>query len=369
MNLREKYGKQLEEIGAFDHLGQRIGLGGEMIGATQSVYVIAEAANNHMCNMDYAKEMVIQAIAAGANAIKFQTYLAKKLVRKDAKLYWEGKETSQLEYYARLEKFGAAEYAELFAFAKSKGITPFSTPFDLDSATMLNELGVDLFKIASCDLPDHRLLKHIASFGKPIILSTGASHPEEIDSAIDAIYSIGNFELVVMACTLSYPTPFASAHLRRIQSLKARYPWMIIGLSDHTEPDQNMVIPAIAVGLGAQVIEKHYTLDRTWTGSGHFFSVNPSNLKTMIDNIRLAETVLGEPELGVCQQEVKARESARRSIVANVFIPKGTRITSDMLGMKRPAEGLPGSMIDNIIGKMTTTDILEDQPISLSMIR
>ena len=136
---------------------------------------------------------------------------------------------------------------------------------------MLNDLGSKLFKIASCDLPDKRLLKHIASFNKPIILSTGGSTLNEIDNALDILYSEGNFKIILLACTLSYPTPNQDANLRKIVALKNRYPWLIIGLSDHTEPDKNMIIPSIGVALGAKVLEKHFTLDRKMTGSGHFF--------------------------------------------------------------------------------------------------
>jgi len=340
----------------------------KVIDNNSNTFVIAEAANNHMCDMKLAKELVDKAYEAGADAIKFQTYKAAKLVRADATLYWNGKETSQLEYYSNLDKFDSDDYEELFDYANTKGILPFSTPFDTASATMLNELAMEIYKIASCDLPDHRLLRHIASFNKPIILSTGGATLEEVDDAIDVIYSEGNFKVILLACMLSYPTPDQDANLRKITALKERYPWLVVGLSDHTEPDDNMIIPSLAVSLGAKVIEKHYTLDRTLTGSGHFFSVNPDDLTKMIENIRLAEVVLGEDGFKVAEVEQAAREKARRSIVAEVPISKGSVITSDMLGMKRPADGLPASKIDDVIGKIASKDIDRDEPISLSLL-
>ena len=332
------------------------------------VFVIAEAANNHMCSIARAKEMVDKAVESGVNAIKFQTYKAEKLARKGATLYWNGKETSQLEYYSRLDKFEEEDYRELFLYANKRGIIPFSTPFDVSSAIMLNDIGVDMFKVASCDITDHRLLKCIANFNKPVIISTGASTPDEIDSAIDIFYKEGNFNIILLACMLSYPTPDKDANLRRITALKERYPWMVIGLSDHTEPDENMIIPSLAVALGAKVIEKHYTLDRTMTGSGHFFSVDPDNLKDMVNNIRLTEITLGSKELVVDKVEMAARENARRSIVADQSISKGTIITSRMLGMKRPADGLPGNMIDKVIGRAAIDDIGQDQIITLDLL-
>lgn len=341
---------------------------GQSIGGDAPVFVIAEAAANHMCDMDMAKKLVDGAIAAGANAIKFQTYKAAKLVRKDATLYWNGKETSQLDYYSQLDKFGHEEYKELFAYAREKGITAFSTPFDTDSADLLNEQGVSMFKIASCDLPDDRLLRHVAAFGKPIVLSTGAATPDEIDRALNAFYEAGNTQIIVLACTLSYPTQNPDANLRRITALQERYPWAIIGLSDHTEPDNHMVIPTVGVALGARVVEKHYTLDRELTGSGHFFSVNPDDLKMMVENIRLADVVMGDSSLEVTEAEQPAREKARRSIVAEVGISKGTTITSDMLGMKRPADGLPGWRMPEIVGKVSSVDIAADEPIQMDMI-
>jgi len=341
---------------------------GKKVGKGHPTFIIAEAACNHMCDIDMARKLVDEAVNVGADAIKFQTYKAKNLVRKEAKLYWEGKETSQIEYYGQLDRFGAAEYEELFRYAGSKGIIAFSTPFDLDSATMLNDLRMPLFKIASCDLPDIRLLRHVAGFGKPVILSTGGSTPEEIDRAVATFLEIGNHKLILMACMLSYPTPDEDANLLQIRSLQERFPSLIVGLSDHTEPDVHMVIPALAAAVGARAIEKHFTLDRKMVGSGHFFSVDPEDLRTMVSNIRLAETVLGNPELGVVAKEKAARENARRSIVAEVLIRQGENISSDQIGMKRPGDGLPGWMIDQVIGRRAKVDIGVDEALSLDML-
>lgn len=345
-----------------------IPVGNRRIGKGESTFIIAEAACNHMCQMDLAKKMIDLAAEAGVDAIKFQTYKAEKLVTSHAVAFWGKEKISQLEYYKNLDRFGRKEYAELFNYAQDKGIIAFSSPFDAESVEMLAELEMPLFKIASCDIPNLRHLRHIASFRKPIILSTGASTPNEIDRAVETIIGQGNYQLMLLACTLSYPTKNKDANLLRIRTLKERYPGMIIGLSDHTEPDFHMVIPSIAVALGAMIIEKHYTLDRTMTGSGHFFAVTPNDLKKMVQNIRLTETVLGEGPLGVTESERKAWQSARRSIVAESLIKKGDKITPEMIGLKRPGGGLPADMTDNVIGKRAKQDIEPDQRITLEML-
>lgn len=346
----------------------QITVANKKIGVDHPAFIIAEAACNHMCDMDLAKQMIDKAGESDADAIKFQTYTAEKLVTKDAVAFWGNEEVSQLEYYHRLDRFGPKEYELLFKYAVDRGLIPFSSPFDSNNARMLNEIGMSLFKIASCDIPNILHIRQIAEFGKPIILSTGASTPEEIDRAIMTILEVGNAQLMLLACTLSYPTRNEDANLRRITTLRNRYPELIIGLSDHTAPDEHMVIDSFAVALGAKIIEKHYTLDRTMTGSGHFFAVDPEALTKMITNIRLAETVLGDGKLGVAISERKAWASARRSIVADVPIRKGTVISPEMIGLKRPADGLSADMIDRVVGKRAKVDIRLDQKIDLEMI-
>ena len=347
---------------------KEIAVGGKMIGVEHPVFLIAEAACNHMCDLEVAREMIDLAADAGADAIKFQTYKAERLTRKGVMTYWRGRRIPQIEYYRKLDRFGASEYEALIKHGCEKGIIAFSTPFDVASAEMLNDLGAPIFKIASCDLPDSRLLKRVAGFGKPVILSTGGSTVEEIERAIATIFTTGNYQLILMACTLSYPAANEDANLLRIHALKERYPGLIVGFSDHTEPDAHMVIPALGVALGAKVIEKHYTLDRSLSGSGHFFSMNPEDLKKMVQNVRLAESVLGDGALGVAEAENSVRTSARRSIVAERDIQCGETIESSMLGMKRPAEGLPGWMMDALIGQRAKTNIQADQALSMDMV-
>jgi len=345
-----------------------IQVGNKRIGKNEPTFIIAEAACNHMCDMDLAYKMIDKAAESGADAIKFQTYKAEKLVTKDAVAFWGDEKISQIEYYKRLDRFGKNEYEKLFQYADKKRIIAFSSPFDSESSEMLNNIGMQIFKIASCDICNLSHLKQIARYKKPIILSTGASTIEEIKKAVVSIFEEGNYQLILLACTLSYPTQNIDANLKRIQTLKDMFPEVTIGLSDHTQPDQNIVIPSVAVSLGARVIEKHYTLDRTMSGSGHFFAVNPEDLKNMIYNIRIAESVMGDGSLGIADSEKKAWYSARRSIVAEIPIKSGTIISEDMLGLKRPADGLSGDMIDKVVGKRLKKNVIADEKIHLDML-
>lgn len=347
---------------------KNISVNGRKIGEEYPTFVVAEAACNHMCDMDLALKMIDEAVAAGADAIKFQTYKAEDLVTQNAVAFWGHDKISQMEYYRRLDRFGEKEYSRLFEYAESRGIIGFSSPFDEKSTRMLADVGMSVFKIASCEIPNLRNLRHIASMGKPIMISTGASTEAEIDRAIHTIFSQGNFDLMLLACTLSYPTDNRDANLLRIRKLKHRYPGVTIGFSDHTQPDPHMVIPSLAVSLGAKIIEKHYTLDRTMTGSGHFFAVDPGNLKDMVDNIRLAEEVMGNGELGIAPSEKKAWQSARRSLVAERAVKKGQILTSEMIGIKRPSGGLPADMIDQVLGRKALCDIAADEQIRLDML-
>jgi len=333
------------------------------------VFIIAEAACNHMCSLDLAKAMIDCAAEAGADAIKFQTYKGERIVTKYAPAYWGTETMKQTEYYKRLDKFNKEDYEFLFHYAKEKKIIPFSTPFGIEDANMLNEIGMEIFKIPSFEIVNLELLECVASFKKPIMLSTGAATYDEIDKAIEIILGEGNGDLALMACTLSYHTEFEDANLKRIQTLKERYPNFMIGMSDHTLPDENMVIPAISVALGARIIEKHYTMSRTMTGSGHYFSLEPSDVTKMVKNIRLFEKVLGDGTQGIAENEVRAREGGRKSIVARINIKEGSIITREMLTYKRPGNGISPDRVNELIGKVAKTDIKEDFQINMDYIK
>ena len=324
------------------------------------VFIIAEAACNHMSSVELARAMIDCAAAAGADAIKFQTYKGERIVTKYAPAFWGTETMKQTEYYKKLDKFDRQDYADLFDYAKERNILPFSTPFGIEDAEMLNDLGMEIVKIPSFEIVNLDLIGHIASFGKPIILSTGAATYEEIDRAISTVLSRGNPNLALLACTLSYHTEVEDANLSRIQTLKKMYPHFMIGMSDHTLPDTNMVIPAISVALGARIIEKHYTMSRAMTGSGHYFSLEPTDLGKMVANIRLFEKLLGDGEMGTADVEKRAKAGGRKSIVAKREIGVGELLTRSMVTFKRPGTGISPADIDLLIGKEVTKTIQED---------
>ncbi len=346
-----------------------IRIGERIIGQDAPAFVVAEGANNHLCNVETALRMIDAAWNAGADAIKFQTFKAEHLVAEDAPIFWKmpGAKT-QFEFYKTIDRFGKEEFTDLFAHARKRGIICFSTPFDCASATMLNELGFQVFKIASCDVPDLRLIRHVAGFGKPLIISSGASELDELQRAVDTAYAEGNSQVALLACTLSYPTRVADANLRRIPELQKHFPEAVIGLSDHTEPDECMALPAIAVAMGAKIIEKHFTLDRTLPGVGHAFSTEPRDLKKMIDTIRMAEEAMGSAEVKVYAAEQTARQRARRSLVAQRDIHAGEIIRDEMIGIKRPGGGLAADAIDRVLGKVARCDIKKDSPIRIEFL-
>lgn len=347
---------------------ETIHIGSRPVGRGHPVFIIAEGACNHMCRVDLAKQMIDKAVEAGADSIKFQTYKAEKLVTDKAVSFWGGEQVRQIDYYRRLDRFDKEVYRELFAYAEARGIIPFSSPFDEESADMLNELGMAVFKIASCEVPNHRLIRRIAGYGKPVILSTGASQPEEIDRAVELILETGNTQLVLLSCTLSYPTPLPAANLRRISTLAERYPGFILGLSDHTQPEETNAVASVAVALGARVIEKHYTLDRSMTGSGHYFALAPHDLKRLVETARAADSVMGDGVLGVAASEEQAWNSARRSLVATRPIRKGEKLTPADIAGKRPGGGWPIEQADRIVGWIALRDIQPDERFSEEVI-
>ncbi len=334
------------------------------IGRDAPVFVIAEAACNHMCDMQIAEEMIDRAAEAGADAIKFQTYTADKLTTKQPVVYGNIQTQSQYEYYKQFEKFGEEQYRRLFRYAEEKGIIAFSTPFDPENARMLNDLEMPLFKIASCDLLYTELLATVAGFNKPVILSTGGAELDEVKEALVTLYEAGARDIILMACTLAYPTPTDEANYAKILSLRESFPNILIGMSDHVEPDEHMVCGAVYVAMGARVVEKHYTLDRTMSGGGHSFSMEPPDLRKWIQNIRFAERVIGRRQFKPYSVESAARQNARRSLVFNMPIKAGTALDHSMIGVKRPGTGIMPNQVESIVGKVLVCDVEPDTQVS-----
>lgn len=323
-------------------------------------YMIAEAGVNHEGSMDLAKKLIEEAQEGGAEAIKFQTYKADTIASKHSPSYWDlTKEptTSQHALFQKYDKFWKEEYEELKTVCDKAGIEFLSTPFDVSSAAFLNEL-MPAFKISSSDITNKPFIRFMANFNKPIILSTGASELYEIQEAVNWIQPF-NVPLVLLHCVLNYPTPNENAHLGMIKGLQHHFPDHIIGYSDHTLPkDMNTLITA--TNLGARVIEKHFTHDKSLPGNDHYHAMNKEDLKLYYQKLDQHLELLGSFNVKRLDSESVSVKNARRSLVASCDIPSGTVITEKHLTFKRPAYGISPKFIDDILGKKAINDIAED---------
>lgn len=316
--------------------------------------------------LDAAKKMIAAAAEAGADAVKFQTYKAEKLASRYSPAYWDTtkeKTRSQYELFKKFDSFGESEFRELAQFSRAQNVVFLSTPFDFEAADMLDDL-MPIFKISSSDITNTPFIQHIARKGKPILLSTGASTVAEIDDGVKTIEQEGNDEIVVMHCILNYPTAYRDANLGMIAHLKALYPEYLIGYSDHTLPDPQMSVLTTAAILGAQVIEKHFTLDKTLPGNDHYHAMDSDDLHHLIRNLEFIREITGRSEKEPLDSEMPARLYARRSIVARNKIPRGVQITRDMITFKRPGTGIKPSDLENVIGSFALVDLAEDELIS-----
>ncbi len=338
-------------------------IGERLISEDAPAYIIAEGGANHGCDLDVALRMVEEAAAAGADAIKFQTYKADTLTTRWAPRYWEDSEPSGTQYavFENWDDFSYDDYERLFAAAKDIGIEWLTTPFDLEAVEWMADLGVNAYKIASADLTNWPLLRAAAEKGKPMLLSSGGSTLDELRTSIEEVRRVGNDQIILLHCVLCYPAPTEEMNLRSISTLKQEFPDVIVGLSDHNIADPCVTVPTAAVALGAKVIEKHFTLDTSQPGVDHQLAVDPPLLKRMVENIRIVEAALGSEEVRVLACEEPARQYARRSIVAAVDIPAGTVIEPRHLIMKRPGTGVSPTQTAQMLGRKTIRAIEADQ--------
>ena len=235
-----------------------------------------------------------------------------------------------------------------------------STPFDFEAVDFLDNL-MPIFKISSSDITNLPFISYIAKKQKPIFLSTGASTIDEIKDAVSAIEKEGNYRIVIMHCILNYPTKYEDANLGMLKHLKKIFPNYLVGYSDHTLPDQSMLTLTTAVLLGAKVIEKHFTLDKSLKGNDHYHSMDPGDLRRFVDNVRLIEKIIGKDKKEPLKSESPAIKYARRSILAKVDIAKDTKITEDMIAFKRPGTGIAPKFLDKIVGKKARINIRKDR--------
>jgi N-acetylneuraminate synthase/N,N'-diacetyllegionaminate synthase len=332
-------------------------IAGRRVGPGQPCFFIAEAGVNHNGSLELACRLVGVAAQAGADAVKFQTFRAAELVsptapKADYQCQTTGEEESQLQMLHRLELSESA-HRDLMALARQQGVLFLSTPFEEASADFLESLGVAAFKVPSGEATNLPLLVHLARKGKPIILSTGMCTLEEVGQAVNAVQQTGNRQLVLLHCVSSYPANPAEANLRAMQTMAETFR-LPVGFSDHSLGRE---VALAAVALGACVLEKHFTLDRSLPGPDHRASLEPHELQQLVSGIRNVEAALGDGRKRPQPGEANTAQVARKSLVAAQDIRKGSTLTEAMIAIRRPGTGLPPQARAALIGRTARADI------------
>lgn len=326
-------------------------IGGRLVGRGEACFVIAEAGVNHNGDPALARDLIREAAAAGADAVKFQTFSAERLATADApkagyQLENTDRTESQLQMLKRLELPRSA-YPELLAQCRQMGILFLATPFDEDSADFLEQLGVPAFKIASGEITNLPLLAHVARKGKPMILSTGMSDLEDVRRAVETIEGAGHAPLVLLHCVSNYPAQVEDANLRAMPALGNAF-GVPYGYSDHMDGAE---VALAAVALGACVIEKHLTLSRKLPGPDQKASAEPAELRALVKSIRMIEAALGDGIKRPAQAELATAAAARRSLVAACDISPGTVMTEALIELRRPGIGLAPALRSSVVGR------------------
>ena len=343
-------------------------LGNKVINYKNPTYIIAEVGVNHNGDINIAKKLIREAKLAGADCIKFQTFSSSKLVSKTAtkakyqKLTTNSKE-SQYTMLKKLE-LDKDDHVKLLNFCRKEKITFLSTPYNFDDADFLDKIGVSAFKLASMHLTEHFYLKYISKKKKPFILSTGMSDIKDVDAALKYLNNEKIYNYSLLQCTTNYPTADYEANINVIKTFINKYK-CVVGYSDHT---QNPLSCMIAVSIGARIIEKHFTLDKQMNGPDHSSSMNPKEFKNMVTSIRETEILLGSEKKFKNKNEVLNEKNMKRSIVARIDIPKGSKITYEMLDFMRPLNGIKPNKIKKIIGKKVKYNIKKFSRINQNMI-
>jgi len=344
-----------------------VDIAGRMVGRGQPCFVIAEAGVNHNGDLDMARQLVDAAVRTGADAVKFQTFKADRLLTPNAPKaeYQEttGSVESQLEMIRSLELSPAA-HNELMGYCQDTGILFMSSPFDESSADLLDELDVAVFKIPSGEITNLPFLSHVAGKGKPLIVSTGMAYLSEVEAAVRTIEAAENIYYVLLQCTSNYPANPADANLTAMGTMATAFN-VPVGYSDHTP---GIEVPLAAVALGACVVEKHLTLDRTLPGPDHLASLEPDDFSSMVRGIRIVESALGHGRKEPAASEANTASVARKSLVAAKDIPAGATLTQDLIAIKRPGTGLPPAIRAYLAGRTARRPIPEGTILTLEML-
>jgi len=343
-------------------------VGGRFIGHGHPCFIIAEAGVNHNGSLELARQLVDAAVGAKADAVKFQTFKAERVLTENAPKAEYQKQTtgtseSQLEMVRRLE-LSPESHRELMRYCQDKDILFMSSPFDELSADLLDEIDVAVFKVPSGEITNIPFVSHIARKQKPMFISTGMSYLSEVEMAVRAVEEQNNHYYVLLQCTSNYPADPADANLTAMGTM-ARAFGALIGYSDHTP---GIEIPLAAVALGACVIEKHLTTDRTLPGPDHPASLEPDEFAAMVRTIRMVESSIGHGRKEPAASEANTASVARKSLVSSKNILAGTVLTEEYIAIKRPGTGLPPAMLPHLIGRTARAAILEGELITLDLL-
>ncbi|MGF1610048.1 MAG: N-acetylneuraminate synthase family protein [Kiloniellales bacterium] len=341
---------------------------GRVVNDESDCYVIAEIGHNHQGELEKCQQLFVAAKEAGASAVKLQKRHNRSLFTRAMYEQPYNSENAFAPTYGEHREyleFDREQYLALKAFAKELGITFFATAFDVPSADFLQALDMPAFKIASGDLRNIPLMRHVAAFGKPMIVSTGGGSLDDVQRAYDAIMPI-NSQLCVLQCTASYPCEVEKLNLRVIETFRRVFPDVVVGLSSH---DNGIAMPLVAYMLGARVVEKHFTLNRAWKGTDHAFSLAPDGLRRMVRDLHRARTALGDGNKRTLPEEEVPLTKMGKKLVAARNLPSGHALTASDILIKSPGDGLPPYYLDEVIGRRLAKALAEDEDIQLESLQ
>jgi sialic acid synthase len=330
---------------------RRFTIDGVEITDASPCYVIAEIGHNHQGDLEQAKRLIYAAKECGVDAVKLQKRSNRELYTRE---FYDQPYENELSFghtygeHREALEFGADEYRALIAHSRDVGVTFFATPFDFKSADLLADLDVPAFKFASGDLRNTPLQRHVASFGKPILLSTGGATMADVERAADTILPI-NSQLCILQCTAAYPASVEDLNLNVISTFRERFPELVIGLSDH---QNGIAMAVVAVMLGARVIEKHFTLDHALKGRDHAFSLMPEGLRRLVRDVHRIPAALGDPVKRPLPVEAEPLQKMGKKLVSARDLELGHMLTADDIAIKSPADGgLPPYELDRLVGR------------------
>ena len=347
---------------------ENIKIGERHVGETSPCFIIAEAGVNHDGSVSKAKELIDAAVEAKADAVKFQSFTTDKLILSNTpKAEYHKKTTGDKDGFddmLRQLELSESDHIEIRDYCDNRGIAFMSTPFDPDSADLLERLGVNVFKVDSGNFNNPYLVKHIAIKDKPMILSTGMTTISEIEETMSVLEEVGNKQAILLHCTSNYPPSYEDVNLRAMMTIRNTFN-TLVGYSDHT---QGLCITIAAVAMGATVIEKHLTLDRSSPGPDHLASLEPREFSDLVSQVRSVEASMGSSIKRPVAAEAEVADSLRRSVVSTEKIHKGQMITRRMVDVKRPGTGLPPKYLEWVVGRVAQKDIPANQVITFKSV-